>query len=76
MKKYQCLICGYIYDEKDVLIKKAYALSGEIFRPIPEQVYANIEGLSSNTNYKLEVYAVNAYNKISETPLKIEISTL
>lgn len=66
----------YIYDEKDVLIKKAYALSGEIFRPIPEQVYANIEGLSSNTNYKLEVYAVNAYNKISETPLEIEISTL
>ena len=66
----------YVYDENDTLVKKAYALSGEIFRPIPEQVYANIDGLASNTNYKLEVYAVNAYNKLSETPLEIEITTL
>ena len=66
----------YVYDENDELVKKAYALSGEIFRPIPEKVYANVEGLAAKTKYKLEVYAVNAYNKISETPLKIEITTL
>ena len=65
----------YAYDENGDLVSKGYALSGEIFRPKPEYVYCNITGLKSNTDYKLEVYAVNAYDKLSEKPLYLDVTT-
>jgi hypothetical protein len=65
----------YVYDEEDKLVNTSYALSGEIFRPKPEYLYCNIAGLNANTNYKLEVYAVNAYNKLSDNALYLDVTT-
>ena len=52
-----------------------YVLSDYFFVPMPETVRANVYKLNENTEYDVRVYAVNAYNVVSDEYLEAKVTT-
>lgn len=50
-----------------------YALSGQIFIPTPSRVSVRISGLEAGKEYKVEIYAVNAYGRECKKPLTLTV---
>lgn len=65
---------AYVYKGKE-LVKTEYILSDTFYRPIPETIEYTILGLSSDTEYKVELYAVNTWGDVSPIPLTGTIRT-
>ena len=61
--------------KNDKLVTKSYALACNFFFPNPDRIQMNISGLSENTEYNIEIYAVNAYGILSENYLEVTAST-
>lgn len=52
-----------------------YVLSDYFFVPMPEKVRGNVYKLAENTEYDVKVYAVNAYNVVSDEYLEAKVTT-
>lgn len=61
--------------KQDELVTKGYALACNFFFPNPNRIQMTISGLSEDTDYKIKIYAVNAYGILSENYLECTAST-
>ena len=59
---------------ENAVIGEFYALSGQIFLPTSTTIKIRVTGLEKGKNYLIKTYAVNAYNKLSKTPLELQLT--
>jgi len=65
-----------LYNENDEIIDTQYCLGDQFLQPHSNDFFFTFSNLSSTTSYKLKVYAVNAYEKLSNRPLELTFKTL
>ena len=64
------------YAENGEVAKEVLAFSDFYKDPVPNPLTLSIDGLKPNTLYELEVHALDAYENVSERPLKVLGKTL